>query len=467
MTLTARSLSLCAVFLLIVSTAAVPAQDQSSTGEPADVAPDAAAEIQQATADTDPEPEQGDDEEPTEDAEQAPEEDLTEVGPVEMKVANPNNVLQQLDESAGERAALFPYGPISFLYPPWQALNEKLDDEIGLRLGLTYYILFQYTTPGPDPREAASGDFDFFGRWKLIGEEGGNRGILGFNLEHRHKYTSIPPSELNVGIGSIWRTTRGFTDSGFSFNELWWDQRLANDQVRIRFGTINPKHFYDLHRFKSQKRFFQSTPLSDSPTIDFPRNGLGAVIRLSPLKELHIAAGINDANGDRSVGGFDTFFGDAEFFPALNVAYTPTFEGLGEGRYSVTLWHIDARSNQGTPSGRGISALIEQEVIDGVVPFVRYGYGDGADLAVEHLVALGVGLDRPFGRKDDRFGVGGSWARPSGGLGRDQWGFEAFYRFQVTPVFQVSPGAQLIVNPSLNPDDDVIGVFQLRLGFVF
>jgi porin len=291
--------------------------------------------------------------------------------------------------------------------------------------------------------------------------------MLGFNLEHRHRYTTIPPSDLDTSVGSIWPTTRGFTDSGFSFNELWWDQQFRDDRISFRVGTINQKHFYDLYRFKSQKRYFLSGPLSDSPTIDFPRNGFGGVLRVSPSEELHVIAGIGDVNGERRVGSIDTFFSDREYFTALDFSFTPTFDTLGEGRYSVTFWHTDASASQGTPSGDGFAALVEQEVGEGVIPFARYGYGDGANLPIRHLVALGVGVEAPFGQRDDVAGLGGSWSRPRDGSLRDQWGLEAFYRVQLTAVFQVTPGVQLIANPSLRPGTDFLTILQLRVGLVF
>ena len=49
----------------------------------------------------------------------------------------------------------------------------------------------------------------------------------------------------------------------------------------------------------------------------------------------------------------------------------------------------------------------------------------------------------------------------------DQYGGEAFYRVQLTPVFSVTPGGQLIVNPSRNPNDNVIGIFGIRGRFTF
>jgi hypothetical protein len=31
----------------------------------------------------------------------------------------------------------------------------------------------------------------------------------------------------------------------------------------------------------------------------------------------------------------------------------------------------------------------------------------------------------------------------------------------------VTPGFELLINPSLDPSEDVVGVFQMRLGIVF
>ena len=391
-----------------------------------------------------------------------------EISSIRRRITNANDVLQELRTSASDRNGLFERGPIALAFPPWQDFNSKLDDEIGLRLGFSYYMLYQWASSSPfGPGQAGAGDLDFFGRWNLLRGEDGALGILGFNLEHRHAYEEIPPFQVDSSIGSIWPTTRGFTDTGFNFNELWWDQQFSNDRISFRIGTINQKHFHDLHRFKSQKRFFLSFPLSDSPTIAFPPNGFGGVLRVSPREDFHIVAGVGDANGERSVGSIDTFFRNTEFFSALDLSFAPTIDGLGDGRYSITFWHTDASSIYNRPSGRGFNALAEQEVADGVVPFVRYGYGDGADLAVEHTAAIGVGFERPFGAQDDVAGIGASWSRPSDLSLRDQWGFEAFYRFQLTTVIQLTPGFQVIVDPSLNTTEDVIGIFQLRVGLIF
>ena len=393
--------------------------------------------------------------------------DYEDVSFIRRQVANANDVLQELRASALDRDGLFTRGPISLAYPYWQDFNNKLDDDIGLRIGFTYYLLYQWASSGLGPTNAGAGDLDVFGRWAAIRGEVGALGMLGFNVEHRHAYSDIPPSELGLSLGSIWRTTRGFTDTGFNLNEVWWDQRFDNDRISFRVGMINQKHFYDLYRFKSQKRYFLNFPLSDSPTIAFPRNGLGGVARLSLLDDLHFVAGFGDANGTRSIDSVDTFFTETQFFSALDLAWTPTIDGLGRGRYSVTGWYTDPATTRNRPSGYGFSALVEQEIADGVVPFARYGYGDGADLLVKHLASVGIGIEHPFGQLDDVAGVGLSWGRAPVGNRRDQWGIEAYYRVQLTPVIQLTPGFQVIVDPALNPNDDVIGIFQLRFGLIF
>ena len=406
-------------------------------------------------------------EEATEILESVPEEGTSDMGEITEELAAEDDVLSQLDESARDQDGLFKKGIVSLLAPPWRRFNQRMDERYGLRFGFTYFSLLQFTTPGPEQRRAGSGDADFFGRWTLRNKEKERVGIFAFNLEYRHAYFSIPPSRLNRPIGSIWRTTRGFTDSKFNFNELWWDHQVARDRVQYRIGLINQKHMWDLHKFKSQKRFYLSWPLSDSPTIAFPSNGLGANVRVTPFENVHVRLGIGDANGDRSLSGTGSFFTEGEYFTAAEVSFTPTVVGLGPGRYSATVWHRDARSSVGVASGRGFNILIQQKVGKRFYPLLRYGYGEGASLAVNQVATVGFTMEAPFGKKRDAAGVAASWGRPQRPGARDQWGMETFYRVQLSEVFSLGPNLQFIANPSLNPDDDFIAVVGVRMGMVF
>jgi hypothetical protein len=60
-----------------------------------------------------------------------------------------------------------------------------------------------------------------------------------------------------------------------------------------------------------------------------------------------------------------------------------------------------------------------------------------------------------------------AWGDPSDKSLQDQYTMESFYRFQAGKHFQITPGFQLIVNPSNDPDSDVKTVFQIRARITF
>jgi len=68
-------------------------------------------------------------------------------------------------------------------------------------------------------------------------------------------------------------------------------------------------------------------------------------------------------------------------------------------------------------------------------------------------------------------GVGLNWRRPSAdtlGSGLDdQYTTEIYYRWQALKVLAITPGVQLLVNPALNPDEDLITIWGLRARFSF
>ena len=109
--------------------------------------------------------------------------------------------------------------------------------------------------------------------------------------------------------------------------------------------------------------------------------------------------------------------------------------------------------------------------------FLRYGGNDagagagdddgGGLNAIEHLVSGGVSFLRPFGRPNDQAGVGLSWTHPVDTDFRDEYAAEVYYRLQVTEGLEVSGSAQLILDPSANPDHDAVGVFGLRVRLLY
>ena len=80
--------------------------------------------------------------------------------------------------------------------------------------------------------------------------------------------------------------------------------------------------------------------------------------------------------------------------------------------------------------------------------------------------ASSAGLGYHTRNKGDLLGLGINWSRPSEdtfGPGLDdQYTAEIYYRFQLLKVLTITPDVQLLVNPALNPDEDLVAVFGIR-----
>ena len=375
----------------------------------------------------------------------------------------PESVDEELAETVSRPPGILKYGPVSLLDPAIKQINEELD-KVGLKIGFTYTALYQAATGGPGQRHAAGGDADLFGNWRLLGpKDGQNNGYLYFASEYRHDMgTDISPGGLGKQIGSLWGTTNGFGEQPFVLKEIYWQQHLGGDKVIIRVGKLDPENYYNSNYWQSDSKYFVNAAFSSFPVRAFPGQGLGINVTARFSDQWYISTGFQDAQGKKTTTGFDTFFGDFNLFGAFEVGYTPDFQGLGKGTYRLTGWYRDAGETDGKRHDGGIDLSIDQHFGKHWIPFFRYGWGEGNINGIEHMVSGGVGWEGKLLSKTDVIGIGGMWGRPADHSLRDQYGGEVFYRVQVSPDNQITVGYQLIVDPSNQPKDDVVGVFELR-----
>jgi hypothetical protein len=200
--------------------------------------------------------------------------------------------------------------------------------------------------------------------------------------------------------------------------------------------------------------------------VAYPGPGFAAAAQIKPTSWLYIDGGITDANGKATVGNLEGFFDDHEYLAFGEIALTPTIEGVGAGRYRLALWHIDERDDAGKPSDQGITVSLDQDLGKTFIVFARYGHADGDVTGVTNSVQGGVGIKDVLGA-ENMLGLAGAWSEPKGEGKRDEKVFEVFQRFQVTETAQFTVGAQVIVDPSNAPGDDVLGVFSARLRISF
>ncbi len=380
----------------------------------------------------------------------------------------PNSVDQELADAAARPAGVFRYGPVSLVDPLWKGMNLELG-KVGLHVGLAYTMLFQAASNGPGNRDASDGDFDFFGDWRLLGKkDDATTGALYFATEYRSSLgAEIPPSALGGQIGSLWGTTNGFNELVFTVKELYWEQRFAKDRVILRIGKLDPENYYNSNYWQSDSKYFLNAAFSTFPVRAFPGQGLGINATVKLNDQWYISTGAQDAQGKKTTAGFDTLFQDFNLFSAGEVGYTPTIPGLGKGTYRLTGWYRDAGEAYGKPHDAGVDLSIDQEIGHGFRPFFRYGTGEGNINGIENMVSGGMGWEGKLISKSDVIGAGGAWGEPSGPGLRDQFAMEFFYRLQVSPDNQFTLGYQVIFDPTNQPNEDAVGVFEVRWRITF
>ncbi len=369
-----------------------------------------------------------------------------------------DNITSQLQSEFLRFGGFIQQDPISQLGREFRAFNEDLRFTTRLDLGLAYTALVQYASKGAE-RWAAAGDFDVFGTWHAIGEEGRDAGLLGFEVEYRHNFGGITPSELNQQFGSLLLTSSGFNDHAVGLKQIWWQQVFLDGQIFLRGGKIDQSNFFSTNRYQSANFFFLNQGLASSLAVPFPETGLGIVAFGFPDEWFYVGAGIGDASPS------DTSFSannlDEELFIALEAGFLTALEGYGAGTYRFTVSHTDAVPSRNQPSGAAFAISIDQE-LGKFVPFARLAISSEKGLTTfRKIFSAGFGLVDPFGNQGDEFGVGLVLTEPDNQELRNEWVLESFYRIQLTPTLQITPDLQLIINPA-SGTSDLVAVASLR-----
>jgi porin len=353
----------------------------------------------------------------------------------------------------------------------WDAWKASLQKDHGFGLGTdytAYYLNASETVPGGRDSTGA-GLFRVYGAWDLVGRKSGNTGSFIWKFEHRHGYANPAPSPLWAAteLGYIGLLAPPFNDQDFRTQNFYWRQRLNQGKFSFVAGFLDATDFLDLYGMVSPWLHFTNFVFSTgSATLDVPNDaGLGAGFGAMLTDNVYLIGSFVDANGNPNKfwESIDTVFDENEFFKSIELGWTSGKNRIYVDNYHVTLWHKDARTAAGKPSGWGANFSFARFVDNVWNPFLRGGYSDDGDSLLSKSLTGGIG----YRLRDDKdlLGFGLNWGEPNPNQGagtKSQYAAELFYRLLVGKRLNLTADLQYIRDPAANPFESSIWVGGLR-----
>lgn len=278
--------------------------------------------------------------------------------------------------------------------------------------------------------------------------------------------------------------------NGGQLAELWIEQRLFDDSVRVKVGKVDA--WMEFGYVVSANTVLNASA-AYSPTIvgmtSYPDPATGALVFVYPTDNFYVGGGAFDgatmdglATGNR---GPNTFFSDDEsdswFFIAETGVSWESAGPLSEGRVAIGGHHHTAEftnyADETSDGASGVYALVEQalwttgeENERGVWVYVQAGWANGGD--VEQHLAGGVTWRGPCdSRPDDAVGVYVTWIDLADETGtpyaEDEMALEVYWKIALSGSVSVTPDIQWILNPGGDPtlDNAVVGQVRVEIAF--
>ncbi|MEH6570310.1 MAG: carbohydrate porin [Halioglobus sp.] len=361
------------------------------------------------------------------------------------------------------------------VFTPLEQWQTNMSEKHGFSLGMDYSavaVSASESLPGTDD-SASGGMFRVYGRWNLTGDGESTSGGLVYKLEHRHSYGDPAPSEFYLGsVGYVGLTAPPFSDQETRFTNLYWRQSMNSGRTVVLGGFLDATDFLDVYGLASPWLHFMNLAFSTgSASIDLPNDAaLGVAAAHLFDNNTYVIGSVVDRNSDPTdiSKGFDTFFGDNEYFSSIEIGHTSSHSRIALDNIHLTLWHADARKEVGAPSGWGANFSWSRYFNNQFMPFIRAGYTHDSGSLLEKSVSMGFGyrLDPTTSAPGNLLGAAVNWGEVNalsfGPDLDDQYTMEVFYRWQTTEQLALTADFQYLNNPALNPSESDVYVWSIR-----
>ncbi|WP_198659436.1 carbohydrate porin [Winogradskyella aurantiaca] len=346
--------------------------------------------------------------------------------------------------------------------------KDDLNQRSGFNFATDYNSTYFGSNSDVGEGKAGSGVWRIYGNWDLVGRNSKNSGSLIFKVEHRHRYTTIPPKSLGLDMGYVGFIAAPFNNDGFRTTNLYWRQRMAQGRISMVVGFLDVTDFFDVYGLASPWMHFTNLAFSTgAAAVNLPNDGyLGLGVAGWITERVYAIAGFGDINSDptRVFNGFDTFFNKNEYFKHVEVGLTSSKDYMLLDNIHVAYWHRDATSVTGDPNGWGLVFSASRYFQEKYFPFLRYAYTKDAGSLLQNSLSVGFGYQPKPGRNllAGAFNWGQVNETTFGEGLKDQWTLEIFYRLQLSKRLAITPDIQWLLNPALNPVNSSVFIWGFR-----
>jgi len=402
--------------------------------------------------------------------------DVSRGDPFSSDPNDPGNVLRDVERMDAEREALFPRSPLGGLRNHTDRAKKTIYEATGFKMGLVIQQLGQGISevlPGNADIGTAA-DLDFVVKRELINKGKPNRGGVYYQLQGRWDYGTTGPQDLGfVSLASAGGTANSWSryQPAFLTRNFYWQQGSNEAGWAYRIGKITPDATLLTSQYISPVTTFLPNVGTGVFAAGYPDSGLGFVGGVYPSDRVSVVGLISDANANRLNFG-DIGAGDTYKAVQLGIKILPVTPKAGYSKF--LLWQNDGTKN-GQPinamtgqEGWGFAMKLEQELTrDGrAVAIFRYGRSYNDSAIYKQQAGLSIVLNDPADPiriKNDLLGVALNYTDSVVAGSRDEYNFEAFYRFPLFPVVDATFSYQSVFDPALTKEIDQASVFSFRL----
>ena len=242
--------------------------------------------------------------------------------------------------------------------------------------------------------------------------------------------------------------------------EAWIRSEFLHQTLAVSAGRLDLTNYFDRNAAANDEtRQFLSDALVNNPTLGLVSNGAGVAVVYDPKKTFNFKVGFQQ-NSPNTLSLSQSLLSLAE----VGVLAKPF--SLPEGNYRV--WVRSDNTVGGHKQATGLS--FDQKVTDQLTLFGRVGYGyvpNNIQNGNMLFYSGGLQLAKRFVfYPGDAWGIGYSQTNLTSGLARENLG-EAYYNFQLTERFRLSPRIQYVRESRLAASPVSYLLPGLRLQAVF